>query len=224
MAKKAPQQPYSKRDVAKALLDDLCKTGLKVSAERIWHACDLIENLGEGATKITVSAVARICVDEFGGPKAQSIRNQATTLKKLISLRADALSISTSGTKYEQDDFETGDPNTMAYLRVLRERIRQTERSNSRLRAVLKNLDPRTFEFVISESQEIELANSGSSNEPSSIHRISYAEGESLRSFLKTSNLERFGLRFDNRDRIVEGSSVLMESPAVSAIRRLAKQ
>lgn len=211
----------SSRNAAKALYEDLRKTGLKTSAERIWRACNLIEDVGEGSTRITVSAVARICIDEFGGPKAQSIRNQPKTLKKLVLLRADALTIGPRAEFRSFDESVAHDPGIAAYIRVLEERLRQAERSNNRLRSVLKNLDPDTYSIVESDEKGLVLMGTGDTESGFSGRGLSYSESESIRAFLRENHLDRFGLSFDDKDRIVEGRSVLMETAAVGALRRL---
>lgn len=210
---KEPDSP-----AAEQFYQSLLVTGLAESAKNIWRACDIIEQTGKGTIEIRVSEVGRICKEHFGGPTAQSIRNQKDTLKKLVDIRADALLVVAKHFTPGSSAHEIADPNTAALVRVLEERIRQLTQSNRRLRSAFKNLDPSLIRIIEDEHDGLRIVSNPNNSfaEP-----VSDIESESLRAFLRLDHLQAFGLNIDDKERIVEGRTVLMEKAALRAIRRL---
>lgn len=198
----------------------LLDTGSAESAKNIWKACDMIEQASDGKSEIRVADVGNFCLNHFGSPKPQSIRNQKNTLYKLVQLRSAASKIKRNGSLARPQADSVSDPNAAAFIRVLEERVRQLEASNNRLRQAIKSLAPLDIEIASGETGGVVLTRR---IQPSSSDRVTFTdvEKEAVVAFLREQHLGDFGMTFDTKGRIVEGRAVFMEKPVITALRKI---
>lgn len=201
----------------KALFESLANTGAGESARRIMDACLFLRE--HKAKTITASAVGDYCRDKFGGPLTQSIRNKQDTLLRLVKLHSDLHDLQTErpGKKSgsPRSSLRIDDPGVAAYVMVLEARVRELERSKERLTQAFKKLQP----------LQIGAGSPGASVEgahtlPSPTAFMTVVERDAAAKFLDVKHLDRFGLKLDDRQRIVDGSQVLVESPVVRLLTR----
>jgi len=117
------------------------------SLQRIRAACDDIER--EHA-EYTVADVGRYCVQRWGGPKAQSIRNSTSVLLKYIRLRI-AEHVHGTGLPAAADELpDLSNPVDVQhqFLLALGE-IAQLKREVSRLRLRLEGYEPSHVEELV---------------------------------------------------------------------------
>jgi hypothetical protein len=210
-------------DKARALLNDIYaemqQTGEAVSAQRIWLVCEHLSEIN--VKRITAKAVGDRCTRDFGGPRAQSIRNKTKTLAELVRRWDDYHSLKSGRTsasrKNARPKFIVDDPTTVAYVNLLEREVQELKKTVTRLNNGIRNLEP----LQTSRSGESDRCDFGSPTSPIT-YALSATERDSILRFLNLSHLERFDLVMDNRNRIKQGPRVLMERPVVELLKVLA--
>jgi hypothetical protein len=121
---------------------------LKKSLENIKTVCDEIENHGG---RIYVGRVGKLCKEQFGGPAAQSIRNQPDTLKRYVDLRS-AEQVLPARISRKGNGIQISDPKTRAYVLLLEEQGRDYEEQIRILKRLIESVTPVEIDKLIAEA------------------------------------------------------------------------
>jgi hypothetical protein len=111
---------------------------LKKSLEYIKEVCDEAEKHGG---RIYVGRIGRLCREQFGGPAAQSIRNQPDTLKRYVDIRA-AEQVLPARTGQKENGIKISDAKVRAYVLLLEEQVRDYEEQIKILKRLFKRITP----------------------------------------------------------------------------------
>ncbi|MGE5503958.1 MAG: gamma-mobile-trio protein GmtX [Actinomycetota bacterium] len=197
----------------------ILETGEADSGKRIWEACEFLSK--NKSKKITASAVGEYCSQKYGGPKAQSISNKQDTLAQLVRwwnivhLLQSGRAAKTGAAKPSNVVFDN--PAAEAYVRILESQIKELRASNERLNKAFRELKPLQIGSVPN-SPGVEAL------PPSTGLSVTDTEREAIRVFLSPSHLSKFDLHFDDRQRIKDGTKVLVERPVIEVLLRLVGQ
>lgn len=116
------------------------------SLERVKQACDFLE---KNRIRITPTSSGRYCVERWGGPKPQSIRNSVNVLFKYMRLRQAAQILPPSGSKTLKEPVIT-DEAVRAYVYLLREERDEAIRAKNRILKGLKSVPGISIDALIS--------------------------------------------------------------------------
>jgi len=184
------------------------------SLERISKACDYLEEQG---LRITPSAVERYCVErDWGGPKAQSIRN-SEALSKLLKLRC-------SGQTVRQDRKATKSPPLIAdqtlraYVQLLEEERDQAKAARSRIEAGLRTIPGVPIDDLI----RLGFGEKPLIREEQPSAKLNSVAIEAIQLLLTDARLSECGLQL-YKDRLRQSltGNVLLEKRHVEALRKL---
>lgn len=204
------------RGTLHSLYSRILETGERDSAMRIWEACEF---LSKGRTRaITTAAVGDYCQAKFGGPKAQSITNKQGSLALIVRYWdvLHQIQIGRSGKRSGKDDkggVIIDDPVIGAYVDLLRSEIKELRASNERLNRAFREMQP----------LQIGRVNEGAEPaQPAMLQSFATdVQKEAIRVFLGKAHLDKFGLAYDGRGRIMDGRRVLVERPVIEALQKL---
>ncbi len=215
-----PHYDGEKFAALKSFFAEICSTGERKSAERIWEACEALSRAR--ATKITIAAVGDYCGSKFGGPRGQSIKNKPHTLAELVRQwnAIVARPARQDGRRARATDFllNRADPQLRAYFSLLEYQLKEERAKSRRLTQAIEKLSPLQIgSAVIQGSIGVKPEASGS------FPSIDEVERDSIRAFLNHRHLESFELRIDKRGRLAEGSRVLAERPVLDLLRKLSQ-
>lgn len=188
---------------------------LKASLKRVKEACDFLE-ASSGA--ITPTSVGRFCETKWGGPKAQSIRNQPDILLRYIDTRKGQQKLPMEkGNRVSEPVIH--DETVRAYVSLLRaerdEAVRNTSRIIQGLRKIpgipIDELIGNGFKPIPADTKP--LMNAISSNAASALTKL-----------LNDTHLAKTGLEL-RKDRLRNSltGEVLLEKSEVEALRELSQ-
>lgn len=205
-------------DTLKQAYNELLRAALnprqRESLERISKACDYLEEQG---LRITPSAVERYCVErDWGGPKAQSIRN-SEALSKLLKLRC-------SGQTVRQDRKATKSPPLIAdqtlraYVQLLEEERDQAKAARSRIEAGLRTIPGVPIDDLI----RLGFGGKPLIREEQPSAKLNSVAIEAIQLLLTDARLSECGLQL-YKDRLRQSltGNVLLEKRHVEALRKL---
>jgi hypothetical protein len=118
---------------------------LKRSLERIKAVCDDTEKHGG---RIYVGRIGKLCQAQFGGPAAQSIRNQPDTLKRYVDLRSAGQTLP-GRVGQGENRIKISDPKVRSYVLQLEERVRDSEEQIRVLKRLLGKITPVEIDKII---------------------------------------------------------------------------
>ncbi|WP_425311759.1 gamma-mobile-trio protein GmtX [Microvirga massiliensis] len=196
----------------------------RATISRLWAACD--EMLRSGET-ITVAEIGRRLTSKYGGPKAQSIRDQPSRLKRLVDLCAAIQRKSEA----EQHRVKLGSIVPLITDSTLQARVRWLEESSARDRQdalaakrALQRLAPvrdLTPEQCYGPFPQNPSSSSGALSPNQST--LSEPEKQSIRDFLDPTFLYNEGLRIDEALGLLndETGRIVMPVTFVRALRKI---
>lgn len=124
-------------EVYETLLALITNPRERESLERVKKACDYLEPQG---LKISASSVERYCVDrEWGGPKAQSIRNSVDVLKRYLTSRESRQKLAPRKKRGELEP-RIADETVRAYVNLLKEERDEERAARLRIEAGLRTI------------------------------------------------------------------------------------
>lgn len=124
------------------LFDELCKSAnskRRENAQNIKLTCDHMETDG---VEITLSGVAKRCLDSFGGPAVSTVTNTGSKLGEYVRLRKQEQNID-KGTSIERTGVsaKVSDPVLAQEVKILEETIKGLRNENNALRVAFKKLN-----------------------------------------------------------------------------------
>jgi hypothetical protein len=132
----------------RSIIDRDHDSRLKRSLESIKNVCDEIERY---SGRIYVNRVGKLCLEQFGGPVAQSIRNKPDILKRYVDLRAAEQSLP-GRIKQKDNRINISDPKIRAYTLLLEEQVRDYEEQIRILKNLLMRIAPVEIDKLIAEA------------------------------------------------------------------------
>lgn len=148
MVKRSMEMSKESEKQYRSLIKGNYDSRLKKSLENIKSVCDDIENHGG---RIYVGRVGKLCKEQFGGPAAQSIRNQPGTLKRYVDLRA-AEQVLPARIRRKDKGLQTSDPKIRAYVLLLEEQLRDSEERFGVLKKLFESITPVEIDKLIAEA------------------------------------------------------------------------
>lgn len=196
---------------SKALYNRISKGGLSRSAERIWSAAETMARTCPGSP-MTVSSIGRLCQEMFGGPKAQSIRNQRSTLKALVErLQKDHFPGDTANSRRKDSERISN--------ALIAEELTYLQNSNNRLRSIISTLGP----FQLSSDSSGLPTLTAASTLDTAPFALSEAEHDAISRLLSPSFHQALGLKKDKNGNLRFGRRVLIERPVLEFLGRIQK-
>ena len=200
---------------AEKILANLHATCKSPRAERSLRSIEKAVNIVlQGRWKRSLSSVAKICEDQFGGPKYQSICNNYNYRSYIKARFSEARSDSLDSRSDALPEVEAE-----ALIGILRARIRGLSEENARIKRAFRTLAPIPLDRILDESYVTEGSDAGHRTEVDVI-RITTSEKRDIQNFLKQAYDLGFDIAADGRLTSSEGLTVIGVE-GMNAIQRL---
>jgi hypothetical protein len=201
----------------KALYEAATNSRQQESLTRIKHACDYLENMG---IRLTPTSVERYCIDrQWGGPKAQSIRNSRDVLYRYLMLRQSKQRVTRGDVAKEQRP-AIQDETLKAYVHLLEQERDLALAARSRIEAALRTIpgvhidEVIAIGFTATPTHPMQTIKSGRPPIPDELK-------SALLIILDEAHLTSCGLQiYRDRIRTITTKQVLFEKAHVEAIRK----
>jgi hypothetical protein len=206
--------PDTLQQAYQELLSASSNTRQRESLERINKACDFLEEQG---LRITPSAVERYCVErDWGGPKAQSIRN-SQALSKYLKLRESKQTVNLDRRAKKSHPL-IPDQTLRAYVQLLQEERDQAKAARSRIEAGLRTLPGVPIDDLI----RLGFGGQPLLRNEQSTAKLNSVAIEAIQLLLTETRLGECGLQL-YKDRLRQSltGNILLEKKHVEALRKL---
>ncbi|MHC6052216.1 hypothetical protein ACYT84_10710 [Ralstonia solanacearum] len=119
------------------LIEEATNKRLRESLERIKEACDFLES---ARAAMTPTSVGKYCIDRWGGPRSQSIRNADKTLFAYVKARSSEQVLPVASHNAHSFEPAIQDETIRAYVALIKAERDEAVRAKNRIVAGLRSI------------------------------------------------------------------------------------